>query len=332
MIKIPPPIGYKPGDDPIAQLHAAATYGDIEAMKALIERGVGIDVTDPYDGCTPLMSAAMKSVDAALWLIQNGASVGIINGYTNDTALVFAASNPDPRAVIVCEALLDRGVDLERANSADDTPLTVAAGANHHLAVWLIEHGADWRRTKDDGRTLLHDTVNALALGRVSEAMETVRYLVDKGLDLNALDKQDRTPLDLLPSRPRGIVRRDVIELVEMGAYVGPRAPAGNRLAVRAFGAPGPSWREPTVDRLLDSVAFGHLPWLARAVEADVDPATVMERLKSAIATAMELGRSEAAEKAAAWMAARLAKGVIEQATGLGPLGPVPACIRPLST
>jgi len=81
-----------------APLHYAATTGQIEVMKVLLDKSAFIDAESP-NGSTPLMMAAMYgSTDAVKLLIDEGADLNMKN-QQNMTALDFARKGNRPDAV-----------------------------------------------------------------------------------------------------------------------------------------------------------------------------------------------------------------------------------------
>jgi ankyrin repeat protein len=56
--------------------HAAASYGHLELLEYLIEKGGDINITDE-DGDTPLFT--VESVETARWMVDHGANYDIKN-------------------------------------------------------------------------------------------------------------------------------------------------------------------------------------------------------------------------------------------------------------
>lgn len=85
-------------------------------------------------------------------------------------------------------AALARGADLEAVGSYNRTPLHFAAEFGTPAAVaTLLELGANMEARNVFGMTVLH----AAATGRVG----VVELLLDRGMAINATDKQEETPL-----------------------------------------------------------------------------------------------------------------------------------------
>lgn len=86
----------------------AAARGDVAALERHVAEGAPVDVPDPALGTTPLGWTALHGhVDAAEWLLDNGAGVNTLNG-DGSTALHSAAFMG--RAEVV-RLMLERGAD-----------------------------------------------------------------------------------------------------------------------------------------------------------------------------------------------------------------------------
>ena len=86
----------------------AAARGDVAALERHVAEGAPVDVPDPALGTTPLGWTALHGhVDAAEWLLDNGAGVNTLNG-DGSTALHSAAFMG--RAGVV-RLMLERGAD-----------------------------------------------------------------------------------------------------------------------------------------------------------------------------------------------------------------------------
>ena len=85
--------------------------------------------------------------------------------------------------------LLQRGVDIDSANSCGQTTLHWVAGGNHDtLTRLLLDRGANVNASDNDGKTALHE-----AAGAGNHAV--ARLLLDHGADIEARDKNGATAL-----------------------------------------------------------------------------------------------------------------------------------------
>ena len=110
---------------PAVGLHQGAVQGNIEAVRQHIRDGADLNATEPMGGSTALISAAtFGQTEVAKALIEAGADVDLQNN-DGSTALLTAALFC--RTEIVA-ALLANGADKNIANSTGSTPLDVVSG------------------------------------------------------------------------------------------------------------------------------------------------------------------------------------------------------------
>lgn len=172
-------------------LHVAVRRQAPEVVTALLGRGLDVAAVDA-DGATPLHALAERPTiapeePAAILdaLLGHGAAIDGRDA-TGATALHLATQRD---TTIVAGLLLDRGADLEARTEDGSTPL-LTAGEHEEMLALLLGRGADRTAARHDGRTALHQ---AAATGRP----ETIRLLLDAGLDANARDVAGVTPLEL---------------------------------------------------------------------------------------------------------------------------------------
>jgi ankyrin repeat protein len=182
-----------------------ARGGDVATAKILI--AAGADVNDAAaDGTSALVVATHSGHSAlALLLLEHGADPNAIgSGYT---ALQIAIRQGD---VEVVKALLGRGADpnarlikpTPARRLSDDvalarplvgtTPLWLAADFGETEIVRILTAaGADPRLTANDGSTPL-----IASIGRnEARALEIVKYLAERGANVNAADESGNTAL-----------------------------------------------------------------------------------------------------------------------------------------
>jgi ankyrin repeat protein len=165
-------------------LYAAIRNNDLTKLKSLVRGGANVNVADRL-GETPLMYAAVVgSPEAMKFLLDQGADV---NAQTQSgaTALIWSATD-----LAKVRLLLDHGANVNAATKRKRTALLVAAMSNRSAPIvrLLIARGADVQAT-DFVKTT---TLRAAALGNDTE---TIRIMVDAGVDVNAGDLPGITPL-----------------------------------------------------------------------------------------------------------------------------------------
>jgi len=230
------------GATPVSTIHLAAREGDLEKVKAFIEKGSDINARDKSgetplffavladnndvtkfllakgadvnakrdDGATPLhyaLSLGNKDVaeDAAALLIAKGADV---NAETNEgryTPLFDAAYYGHRESA---ELLIAKGANVDakstRHSISGITPLCAACSRGYEdVAEVLIAKGADVNIKDSNGQTPLH-------LACVSGHKDVVEMLIAKGADVNAKDDKGQTALSLATAQGH----EDIVELL----------------------------------------------------------------------------------------------------------------------
>lgn len=183
----------------------AAQQGDAESARILLAAGARPNDTMPKTGLTPLIVAsAMGRADVVSLLLDKGANPDAVDG-TGFTSLHHAVqdknavgivkallahrANPNVRLRHVKPAAADSGIALEGA-----TPLLFAAEINNLAAVKALVDGAadPLIGTEQNTTPLIVAAGGGTDLSRPrspeerATALETVRFLVERGADVNA--------------------------------------------------------------------------------------------------------------------------------------------------
>jgi ankyrin repeat protein len=133
----------------------AATFGDLERLRALLAEEPGLATAYAADGFTALHFAAFfGTADVVEALLAAGAEVDAAGrGWMTGTPLHSAAASANEGAV---RALLSAGADPNARQSGGGTPLHAAAANADIVSVRaLMAEGADPAATTEDGRSAL---------------------------------------------------------------------------------------------------------------------------------------------------------------------------------
>jgi ankyrin repeat protein len=212
--------------DALASLMAAASAGDVESVRALVENGADVNAKDLFSNTALIYAAAGGHLGLVRWLIEHGAQVNAKNqigmtasqrakiqghshifillkkygaedevqGSAHDagagvgpTSLLQAARDGDLREVRNC---LASGADVNAKNGEGWTALMIATlkGYKEIVRALLEQDRAQVNASNHHGLTALRF---AVSMGDG----ETVRILLEAGAEVNAPDHDGRTPL-----------------------------------------------------------------------------------------------------------------------------------------
>jgi ankyrin repeat protein len=157
---------------PKGDIHDAARNGDLEMVKALLERNPGLVFSKDDKGWTPLHRAANRGHNAlAELLLANKADVNV-KGYYGFTPLHEAAFNGNKDVV---ELLLANKANVNAKDDDGMTPLQLAMSEGYKdIAEFLRRHGCYGTTTT---QATIHEAVKAGDL-------ETVKALLKENPDL----------------------------------------------------------------------------------------------------------------------------------------------------
>ncbi len=161
-------------------------------MRALLEQGARVDAADS-SGATALVAAAYGNhVEVARLLVEAGADVDVKDA-TEQSAYLIATSEVGDDTELL-ELTLDAGADVNAKDSYNGTGLIRAADRGYvEIVRRLLETDIDVDHVNRLGWTAL---LEAIILGGGDERhVETVRVLVDGGVDVNLADGDGVSPL-----------------------------------------------------------------------------------------------------------------------------------------
>lgn len=167
----------------------AAQSGDNKNLQLLMDKGISVDITGKkdYEGQTALMSAANSNhLDTIKFLISCGANINATRN-TGLTALMVASQVGSEKVV---EYLIQNGADINLiTNEGADAFIYATQYGNVPGAALLLEAGADINHMDKDG-TALHNATR-------EEKYDTVKFLLDKGIDYKLKNPAGETALDI---------------------------------------------------------------------------------------------------------------------------------------
>ena len=170
----PPPVTDPTGD----ALYTAIRTDNRAALSELLKTPANLNYVERRGGATPLMhAAAVGSLETVRLLLDAGANVNA-KSYAGATALMWAASMPAKVRLLV-----ERGADVNAVSEAGHSPLQLAAMSDNSADTvrFLLGRGANPKLVDQ----LKQTTLLAAAMGN---DIESIKQLVDAGVDVNAAD------------------------------------------------------------------------------------------------------------------------------------------------
>ena len=172
-------------------LHHATRAANTEVVQLLVEAGADVNAKDNR-GRTPLRLAGRYEPDTVRLLIEAGADVNV--KYNRGMTPLHRVLNYENRYIDgqrdLAKLLVAKGADVNSTDKYGRTPLHLAATLSHKdIAELLLAKGSVIDEKDDEsGFTALHYTAR---FGNKSVA----ELLLAKGADINATNKEGRTPL-----------------------------------------------------------------------------------------------------------------------------------------
>lgn len=166
-------------------LHKAASNGQADICRLLIEKGADIHAIDNSQITPLLLASSNNQIEVAVLLINKGANIHQCDkqGGTN---LHFAALGGH---IEMIKLYIDKGIDVNVPDNMGYTPIIWAIfGRSTDAMDDLQNYGGDLNQTMLLGRTALH---YAAASGDI----KVVEYLLNKGLDVNSKSEYGNTPI-----------------------------------------------------------------------------------------------------------------------------------------
>ena len=169
---------------PADAVYQAIRANDIGRLRSLVRTTADANQKDAAGVPLVMTSAAVGSVEAMRLLLDKGADVNARNGF-GATALIWAATD-----LAKVQLLTSRGADVNLASKTGRTALFVAAMSEPSASIvrHLVSKGAHL-----EVRDAFQNT--ALTAATMGNDLETIRLMVDAGIDVNAAGVTGVTPL-----------------------------------------------------------------------------------------------------------------------------------------
>lgn len=183
-------------------IHELAQQGNLDGVKALIEKDPKLVDAKDQDGRTPLHWACRGvHLDMVKYLVEKGADVNA----EDNNKVVPLHSLATRNSAEAMEILIAKGANVDAASYGGNTALHYA-GMNDaaDAAAVLVKKGADLEIKEGYGRTPL------ILCARERGGPKTIKVLLEGGADVNAYDKFGSTALELAAWRGK----KEVIDLL----------------------------------------------------------------------------------------------------------------------
>ncbi len=191
--------------DGTTALHWASRYDDVVLAEALLEAGADPQARNRYE-VTPLRLAATNGSARMISLLLDAGADANEVGIEGETVLMTAARTGNVDAV---EVLLDRGALVDQTEGwLDQTALMWAASEGHpEVLKVLIEHEADvnaisaireWERqntAEPRAKWLPRGGLSPLYFAARDGCLDCIDVLVDAGADVNFTDLEGVSPM-----------------------------------------------------------------------------------------------------------------------------------------
>ncbi|KAF7512685.1 hypothetical protein GJ744_000252 [Endocarpon pusillum] len=163
-------------------LHEAASQGNVESIKCLLEAGADINAKDGWKHSSPLHEAASQgNVESIKCLLEAGAEINAKDGWNHSSPLHQAVSQGNVESI---KCLLEAGADIDIKDRSQSSPLYKAASQGNVESIkCLLEAGADINAK--DGWNKSSPLYEATSQGNI----ESIKCLLEAGADVNAKDR-----------------------------------------------------------------------------------------------------------------------------------------------
>lgn len=185
-------------------LHTAVKQGDLEIVKLLVNHGADVNLKDENGTASVHTAFEGKFFEILMFLVDNGADIDVKNR-REDTLLHTALKNESWE---MAKYLIEKGADVNIHRKYCDTPLyTALYNPRLEIVKLLVAKGANINSHSHLGRYPIHNAIRKL---------EILKYFLEMGVDINALDYRKNTPLLLAAT----LCYSDKAEQIEIIKYL----------------------------------------------------------------------------------------------------------------
>ncbi|KAG8686521.1 hypothetical protein FRC09_014073 [Ceratobasidium sp. 395] len=168
-------IGYTP-------MHAAASYGHLNILEYLIEKGGDVNVTDE-EGDTPLYTA--ESVTVAQFLVEHGAQVDIKNSEDISPAEATEEDFPEVAAYIRSKSSLPQPPPEVESSAQDQAPEEMTAALIAETEEIITRAEREGRDPHDELTTAVGRTVlGGMAWAALQQQQDQGQNREDRDVDM----------------------------------------------------------------------------------------------------------------------------------------------------
>jgi ankyrin repeat protein len=196
------------------EIHELAQKGDLDGIKALIEKDPELVDARDQDGRTALHWACRGvHLDVVKYLVEKGANVDAEDA-NRVVPLHSLATRNNAQGIAI---LVDKGANVDAVSYGGNTALHYAGMSDAANAVEiLMAAGADLEIKEDYGRTPL------ILCARERGGPKTIKLFLEGGADVDARDKFGASALDLAAWRGK----KEVVDLLlDAGANIPSKGP-----------------------------------------------------------------------------------------------------------
>lgn len=193
-------------------LHYLAGTDDIDMVEYMVSKGADVNLRDVENQTTPIWIACQTGNFCMMkTLIFLGAKLDMTDR-SGDTLINYTAQIGNQDRI---HKLMLAGANIEVRDKSGRTPLLSACiWGKDDMVVYLLDRGADINAMDNNGNNALHVVMSE------AEGAETVRVLIEHGVDVNHKNSSGQVPWFLL-RRPGHDVESGVIDNLKLVLQAG---------------------------------------------------------------------------------------------------------------